>query len=158
VIATGVAVGTPDGVPKVRVAITDVLKEDSPDLALHGAFSTWLHEMLHGTALELTLDSLLEVNSWLDRNARDSVPYGEPELERIFSRIGRPAEKADDVEKPPAPVPQVAEDRFGYAYVPFRSDTPREREDALERGKLAYFLARRLHLIWCEKNGCPQRL
>ncbi|HEV2968733.1 MAG TPA: P-loop NTPase fold protein, partial [Pirellulales bacterium] len=40
------------------------------------------------------------------------------------------------------------------AYVPFRADAPSETEDALDRGLLAFFLGRRLHLIWCEMNGC----
>jgi KAP family P-loop domain/TIR domain len=43
------------------------------------------------------------------------------------------------------------------AYVPFRKDAPSETEDALDRGPLALFLGRRLHLIWCEMNGCAPR-
>jgi KAP family P-loop domain len=44
---------------------------------------------------------------------------------------------------------------FGDAHFPFRGDAPSEFEDALGRGQLALFLARRLHLIWCEMNGYP---
>ena len=43
------------------------------------------------------------------------------------------------------------------AYVRFSNDAPCQNEDTLERGPLALFLARRLHLIWCEMNGCPPR-
>src|SRR5262249_32979147 len=43
------------------------------------------------------------------------------------------------------------------AYVPFRDDAPSQSDDTLDRGPLALFLARRLHLIWCEMNDCaPQ--
>lgn len=38
------------------------------------------------------------------------------------------------------------------AYIPFRDDAPSQSEDTLDRGQLALFLARRLHLIWCEMN------
>ena len=36
----------------------------------------------------------------------------------------------------------------------FIEDAPSETEDRLDRGPIALFLARRLHLIWCEMNGC----
>jgi hypothetical protein len=44
---------------------------------------------------------------------------------------------------------------FNDANFPFRDDAPSEADDALDRGQLALFLARRLHLIWCQMNGCP---
>jgi hypothetical protein len=44
--------------------------------------------------------------------------------------------------------------KYDDAHVPFRSDAPSEADDALDRGQLALFLARRLHLIWCQMNGC----
>jgi hypothetical protein len=38
-------------------------------------------------------------------------------------------------------------------YVPFISDAPAEDEDRLDRGPLALFLARRLHLMWRQHNA-----
>lgn len=40
------------------------------------------------------------------------------------------------------------------ARVRFVGDAPSETEDCLDRGPLALFLARRMHLIWCEMNHC----
>ncbi|HEV2968732.1 MAG TPA: P-loop NTPase fold protein, partial [Pirellulales bacterium] len=58
--------------------------------------------------------------------------------------------RPDSLPWPPIPGEPVELD----AYVPFRADAPSEIEDALDRGLLAFFLGRRLHLIWCEMNGC----
>lgn len=37
--------------------------------------------------------------------------------------------------------------------IPFVLDAPADSEDDLDRGPYALFLARRLHLIWCQLNG-----
>lgn len=37
--------------------------------------------------------------------------------------------------------------------IPFVLDAPADTEDDLDRGPFALFLARRLHLIWCQVNG-----
>lgn len=52
---------------------------------------------------------------------------------------------------PPRPAPKTPETD---ARIRFVDDAPAETEDGLDRGPLALFLARRLHMIWCEMNHC----
>jgi hypothetical protein len=59
-------------------------------------------------------------------------------------------------EEQPKPLPKPPKDPplgDADAYVPFSPDGPTASTDALERGPLALFLARRLHLIWRQLNG-----
>ena len=49
---------------------------------------------------------------------------------------------------------EAAERPSADARVRFVGDAPSETEDRLDRGPLALFLARRMHLIWCEMNHC----
>jgi hypothetical protein len=56
------------------------------------------------------------------------------------------------------PEPEAAPEQDVDVQVPFVLDSPADAEDALDRGPFALFLARRLHLIWCQINGhAPDR-
>jgi hypothetical protein len=67
----------------------------------------------------------------------DSLPPWPPRVAGAAETTGVERKEADSV----------------GAYVPFISDAPSESEDRLDRGALALFLGRRLHLIWRQLNG-----
>jgi hypothetical protein len=66
---------------------------------------------------------------------------------------GAPGLEDEPKEQPEEEGTEEEEDEDPAAYVPFISDAPSETEDSLDRGPLALFLGRRLHLIWRELNG-----
>jgi hypothetical protein len=66
------------------------------------------------------------------------------------AREGRPAPVVVSPDPPEPDEPALDLD----ARTQFIADAPSETEDQLDRGPIALFLARRMHLIWCEMNGC----
>lgn len=79
---------------------------------------------------------------------------GRPSLPDATPGAPEPQAKEEEHEGEPAPdEPEATPKEETGAYVPFISDAPSESEDTLDRGPLALFLGRRLHLIWREVNG-----
>ena len=130
-----------------------------------------------GAVLPITVRALYGINEHLSRSGIRQLPISIADAihafhdgETLSAALARhPRLKLEDaltqVPWPPRLPPRKPELATQIdagpdvdAYVPFRNDAPRENEDALERGPLALFLARRLHVIWCEMNGCAPRL
>jgi KAP family P-loop domain len=136
--------------------------------------STGVSIRQQGAVHPITLETLHGINEHLSRSGlRQPLPVSIADAVRAFDdgealatalahhpRI-KLADGASQLAWPPQVPPrdsdlatQIDSGVDLDAYVPFRNDAPSESEDALDRGPLALFLARRLHLIWCEMNGC----
>jgi hypothetical protein len=126
-----------------------------------------------GAVHPLTAKALDAINQGLGARSSRVLPIGVDAANNAFSScehinaalVRYPHIRMDDktaqaLHWPPRIVtqdepPQVDEARReNYnAHVPFNTDAP-SVTDTLGRGPLALFLARRLHLIWCDLNGC----
>lgn len=73
--------------------------------------------------------------------AKRLTPYPGLEEER------EPAELAEELEEDGSQSLDID------VQIPFVLDAPADSEDDLDRGPFALFLARRMHLIWCQLNG-----
>jgi KAP-like P-loop domain-containing protein len=137
---------------KVPIVVTEVSfhLEFTPS-ELMKVSSEQLKRSQHLRAIALSQDDVDAVNIWLSGNRRREIPYDSEYLTRLFR------EAEDSRESAPLEAQLEEDERVQPAeldaYVPFRGDAPSEIEDALDRGLLAFFLGRRLHLIWCEMNG-----
>jgi hypothetical protein len=126
---------------------------DGPELIwLTGSeIDNWLQESLSERAAELPVARIDKLNKWLALNGRPTLPYSGEHIGRLFQHAKYP----DPRKAPPVEGSDGAGQQTIDAYVPFSGDAANESEDVLDRGPLALFLGRRLHLIWCELNGCP---
>jgi len=81
------------------------------------------------------------------------IPFSEAEASAALDR-GETVEAAlarhPNIQRVGAP---GAEPERRDAYAQLLSDAPSKNQDLLDRGALALFLARRMHIIWCEWNG-----
>jgi hypothetical protein len=116
-----------------------------------------------GAVHALTPEALAAINAQLSERGAKQVPVSVDEAWQVFSQSESiqtalkryPYMHLEEVRPDSLPWPPIpGEPAELDAYVPFRADAPSETEDALDRGLLAFFLGRRLHLIWCEMNGC----
>jgi hypothetical protein len=110
---------------------------------------------------EIVAEITRAVQDIRESNASRRTPINSSAKRKKSADISSPASQksgtAPGPDHPPPPEPAQPPPHKIDAYVPFRSDAPSETMDALDRGPLALFLARRLHLIWCEMNGLAPR-
>ncbi len=122
-----------------------------PNAGAFHSVSTTAMEVINRLRAQRKLDRALPLHR---ESARQALIQGEP-LERALDRVGtilavRTSGQVDQDRDDPKPAERPDLD----ARTRFIEDAPSETEDRLDRGPIALFLARRLHLIWCEMNGC----
>jgi hypothetical protein len=137
----------------VPVIVTETISGRELGALIDSHLEHWLRANLRDDAVTLPKRELDQINAWLTSHKRRAVPYPPEEVSRLLRAAGIPDQT--ESERPVAD-PRTSGQKVD-AYVPFRNDAPSETDDALDRGPLALFLGRRLHLIWCEMNGYAPR-
>jgi hypothetical protein len=143
----------------------------------------WLGEELRRRerpSLPYAFDTLLETLSWRSLAADIDAEKGRIRPNELTAKLiewaGEPWQPSSDPtpENPP-PKPGVDPPATGHkptddaagaseedeeaeggepdVQIPFVLDAPADTDDEMDRGTFALFLARRLHLIWCQMNG-----
>jgi len=152
IVASGEQISiTREGAGSVPLLVAEAIVGQELTALKDTEIDKWLRQNSSEGAIEIPTTILDEINEWLVGSGRKTIPYSHEQVGRLLQQ----AKKSKGREAPTRADAETADDKVTDAYVPFRSDAANESEDTLDRGPLALFLARRLHLIWCELNGYP---